>query len=191
MVNKECYKIEWEERGGRKGGSLLSQQELGSALSKVSPSLCAYSWRPVTLSLIFCLKPAFSSSNIVSRQRIHEARGVGYNLSCLHVYIPSGGWGRFEVLGGLCSEARAEEWQLSVCEEGRGHGSSVHSHLMPFETLKAKQLGKNTNCTMALFFFSFFGSVAVGTDTNTEVEIRPGCQSQIFLLAAVWPWTVI
>lgn len=42
-----------------------------------------------------------------------------------------------------------------MCEEGRGHGSSVHSHLMPFETLKAKQLGKNTNCTMALFFFLF------------------------------------
>jgi hypothetical protein len=35
------------------------------------------------------------------------------------------------------------------------------------------------------FFFFFFCGVAVGTDSNTEVAIRPGCQPRIFLLAAV------
>lgn len=60
--------------GERREGGRIPIDPAGAGVCSVQglPSVGAYSWRPVTLSLIFCLKPAlFSSSNIVSLQRMH------------------------------------------------------------------------------------------------------------------------
>lgn len=60
--------IKGKRGGGRERDLIVSEAVVteASALSKVS-GVGAYFCRPVTSSIIFCLKPTFSSSNIATR----------------------------------------------------------------------------------------------------------------------------